>query len=333
MKRDMNAWIQSLISSGTRQALPVMTFPGLQLTGDTVRAMISDPQIQLKAMQALAERYPTVAAVTTMDLSVEAEAFGSTIRYSDDEVPTVIGQLIADMDAAQALEVPPVGKARTAVCLEAARLAVESIADRPILGGLIGPYSLSGRLMDMTEIMIAMSEEPELVHTVLEKTTAFLIEYAKAYKAAGCHGIVMAEPAAGLLSPDNCQEFSSDYVKRVVDAVQDESFLVILHNCGKTVKLVPSMLSTGAKVLHFGNAVDMKDIMPQIPQDILACGNLDPAGVFRNGTPELVRESTAALLEAMKSYPNYLISSGCDIPPNTPISQIDIFFESLNPAR
>lgn len=329
MKRHMNEWIQSLINSDTLHALPVMTFPGLQLTGDTVKAMISDPEVQCRAMQALAERYPSVAAVTTMDLSVEAEAFGSTIRYSDDEVPTVIGQLLDGLEEAEALEIPPVGKARTGVCLEAARLAVEAITDRPVFGGLIGPYSLGGRLMDMTEIMVAMSEEPELVHTVLDKTTTFLVEYAKGYKEAGCHGIVIAEPAAGLLSPDNCHEFSSVYVKRIVDAVQDENFLVVLHNCGKTVKLVPTMLSTGAKVLHFGNAIDMADILPQIPAQVLACGNIDPAGVFKNGTPELMKERTESLLRAMKPYPNFLISSGCDIPPNTPIDQIDLFFGVL----
>ena len=44
--------------------------------------------------------------------------------------------------------------------------------------------------------------------------------------------LIIAEPAAGLLSPEQCAEFSSPYVKKVVDAVQDDNFMVILHNCG-----------------------------------------------------------------------------------------------------
>ena len=76
------------------------------------------------------------------------------------------------------------------------------LTDRPLFAGIIGPYSLAGRLLDMTEIMILCYEEPEMVETVLEKVTDFLVEYAKAFTAAGADGIMMAEPAAGLLSPN-----------------------------------------------------------------------------------------------------------------------------------
>jgi len=52
----------------------------------------------------------------------------------------------------------------------------------------------------------------------------------------------LAEPSAGLLPPDWCDEFSSQYVKRLVDAVQDEGFFIVLHNCGYVTKLVNSMV-------------------------------------------------------------------------------------------
>ena len=107
--------------------------------------------------------------------------------------------------------------------------AVKEITDRPVFAGIIGPFSLAGRLMDVTEAMIYCYEDPDMVHTVLQKVTDFLIRYANAYKAAGAHGIIMAEPLAGLLSPALSQEFSCDYVKKIVDAVQDDNFLVIYH--------------------------------------------------------------------------------------------------------
>lgn len=49
------------------------------------------------------------------------------------------------------------------------------------------------------------------------------------------------------------EESSSVFVKRIVDAAQDEGFLVILHNCGDTDTLASSMQGTGAGGLHFGN--------------------------------------------------------------------------------
>ena len=47
--------------------------------------------------------------------------------------------------------------------------ACQEISDRPVLAGCIGPFSLAGRLMDVSEIMILCYEEPELVHAVLGK--------------------------------------------------------------------------------------------------------------------------------------------------------------------
>jgi uroporphyrinogen decarboxylase len=182
----------------------------------------------------------------------------------------------------------------------------------------------------MSKIFMNLLSDPGMVHIVLEKCTQFLIGYAKAYKAAGTQGIFIAEPAAGLISPAQCEEFSSRYVSRIVAAVQDENFMVVLHNCGNTKKLVPTMLSTGAQGFHFGNSVNMTDIMPQIPQHILAFGNLDPATVFKEGTPEEIKSKTKVLLECMCEYRNFVLSSGCDIPPGTPTSSIDAFFAAVD---
>ena len=180
--------------------------------------------------------------------------------------------------------------------------------------------------------MMYCYDEPEMVHTVLDKVTSFLIEYAKAYKAVGANGIVMAEPVAGLLSPDLEEEFSSPYVKRIVDAVQDDSFIVIYHNCGDNVGLMlDSILRTGCAAYHFGNAVDMeRDILEKLPSDVVVMGNIDPAGVLRMGNPESVREATLSLMKKCAKYGNFVLSSGCDIPPMTPWENIDAFFAASN---
>jgi uroporphyrinogen decarboxylase len=330
MKRDMKKWINKVSNSNERLSMPIMTYPGLKLINKNVMDVIKNGDNQFECIKALSEKYPSIAAVTIMDLSLDAEAFGSPIRYGAEEVPTVISKIIDGEASAKALKIPKVGDGRTSVYLRAAELAAKAIKDRPTFGGEIGPFSLAGRLFDMTDIMITLFDEPETVHLVLEKITSFLIEYAKAFKNAGANGIIIAEPAAGLLSPQQCEEFSSRYVKQIVDAVQDNNFIVILHNCGNTKNLIPSLLSTGALAFHFGNAVDMLDIMPQIPWGRLAFGNIDPARTFKNGTIEDMKEKTWELLEKTAVYKNFVLSSGCDVPPGTSMENIDMFFETLD---
>ncbi len=94
-------------------------------------------------------------------------------------------------------------------------------------------------------------ENPELLHILLRKSTDFLTEYIKAYRSIGADGIFMAEPLAGMLSPE-----------------------------------------------------------------------------LAEGTPEDVRRETLKLLEKCSVHPNFLISSGCDIPPFAKWENIDAFFEA-----
>lgn len=330
MKINMKQWQEEIVAANVVKALPVMSYPGMDLTGTKLMDVITDCNSQFACMQQLAKRYPSIAAVSVMDLSVEAEAFGSEVKFSDVEAPAIIGHIVNDMESAHALAVPPVGAKRTGVYLDVMKRAAEEIKDRPVLGGIIGPFSLACRLMDMKAIILATRKTPDLVHAVLEKGTAFLLEYAKAVKATGANGVIVAEPAAGLLSPKSCDAFSSAYMKQIVDAVQDDEFTVILHNCGNTVKLVNSMLSTDAGGLHFGNSVKMSDILPQVPSDRLAFGNIDPAGTFKLGTADQVAEKVTTLLNEMKGYDNFVLSSGCDIPPGTPMENIDAFFAALD---
>ncbi len=57
---------------------------------------------------------------------------------------------------------------------------------------------------------------------------------------------------------------------------------------------------------HFGNAIDMGEMMEKMPKDILTMGNTDPAGVLLNGTVETVKAETQKLMENCAKYPNFL---------------------------
>ena len=325
---NMKQWVANLIGNHPKKPMPILSFPSVSLLGVSVKEIISDSTLQARGMQAVAENTPAAASVSFMDLSVEAECFGCAVTVTDDEVPTIENPIITDEEEAAALTVPKVGSGRTGIYLDAIKQAKELITDRPVFAGMIGPFSLAARLFDLSEIMMACYDDPDMVHLVLEKCTQFLCAYAKAYCDVGADGIVMAEPVAGLLSPSLEEEFSAPYVKQIVDAVQNDDFIVIYHNCGNNVpKMLSSILSTGAAAYHFGNAVDLeKDILKKVPANVVVMGNIDPVGVLRMGTPESVREATTALLEKCSMYPNFVLSSGCDMPPKTPWENINAFF-------
>ena len=326
---NMHQWRHDVIANPKVIAIPVMTHPGIDATGHSVREAITTGIIHAKAIRYLADHYPTGASCTAMDLTVEADSFGAPILFPENEIATVSGRLLQNAEDIHNLKVPSLDSGRIREYLKANIIASREVTDRPIFAGCIGPFSLAGRLYDMSEIMVLAYSEPLLAHELLQKCTDFILSYCRALKATGVNGVLMAEPAAGLLSNDGCMEFSSKYVKRIVDAVQDEQFMVVLHNCGNTGHCTRAIVATGADAYHFGNKCDMAEVLRDIPADKLAMGNLDPVTVFKQGTVEEMKQAVTGLLERCAEFPNFVLSSGCDTPPNTPLANIDAFFEAL----
>lgn len=332
MNINMNEWARRIMAGRSVAAVPVMTHPGIELTGKRVIDAVSDGSVHAEAVCALAERYPSAAATMIMDLTVEAEAFGADIVFEPDKVPAVSGRLLCSVADIGQLHVPALSAGRVPQYVKATLLASRLIVDRPLLAGCIGPFSLAGRLYGMSEMMMLTADNAEAAALLLDKCTDFILKYCIALKDAGANGVLMAEPAAGLLSDNDCARFSSVYVKRVVEAVQDDGFMLVLHNCGNTGQCTPAMTATGAAAYHFGNNCDMAQVTRDVPPEALSMGNIDPVGVFLKGTPDSVRKAVRELIERMAGFPNFVISSGCDIPPHTPQANIEAFFSEVESA-
>ena len=325
----MNSFIQQLLNSDKRIAIPIMTHPGIEAIGKNVVDAVTDGEVHYQAIKNVTETYDTTACTVIMDLTVEAEAFGCAISMPEHEVPSVTGRLVCDEESVNRLQVPPLSAGRMPEYLKANRLAVENLKDKAVLSGCIGPFSLAGRLYDMSEIMVGIYIEPDVIKTLLDKCTEYITLYCKELKAIGATGVIMAEPAAGLLSNEDCLEYSTVYVKQIVEAVQDDNFTVVLHNCGNKGHCTQAMIDSGAAALHFGNAVNMVETLEQCPSNLVVMGNIDPVGILKQATPEEVYRITADLLAKTAQYKNFVISSGCDMPPFVPDVNIKAFYRAI----
>lgn len=328
MKIDMNAWKREMLQCGKRQIFPIMTHPGIEMIGKKVYDAVTDGAVHAEAVQKQADVYPSIASSVMMDLTVEAEAFGAEIRFSEHEVPSVVGRLVSDRESIGRLQVPTLDKGRVPEYIKANRL-IAAGTKKPVVAGCIGPYSLAGRLYDMSEIMVAMFVDPDSIKLLLEKCTEFITLYCLSLKEAGANAVLLAEPAAGLLSNEACREFSSVYVKQLVGRVQSDDFLVFLHNCGNMGQCTEAMVYTGAAGYHFGNAISMPEALKDCPDDVLVMGNMDPVALLKMGSEEEVYAATMSLLEETAPFRNFILSTGCDTPPEVPFGNIERMYEAV----
>jgi uroporphyrinogen decarboxylase len=309
--------------------MPIAVYPGLAVTGAKVHDVVTNPQAQFDAQVVLHERHHTPFVLSAMDLSVEAEAFGCTIQFSETEIPTVTGRLVTTLEQAQILSTPQPGDQRTAVYLETVR-RLRRLPEKPLVfGGCIGPFSLAARLVGVSEAMEMTVTEPDLMRVLLEKCAAFLTAYIRAFQQAGADGVLMAEPAAGLLSPRSMLQLSSAYIKSIGAATADGHFTLILHNCAAKLVHLPAVLETGLKTFHFGVPMDLAAALTRIPADVVLCGNLDPTGTFVQSSPAEITTRALGLLKATAAHPNFVLSSGCDVPHTAPLAHLDALYTAL----
>ena len=327
---NMHNWLEHQIYAERKKAMPILAFPAVQHLYITVRELVADSNHQTIGLRLIADNYDMPAIMNYMDLSIEAEVFGAHTVFSADEIPTIIGKLLKTEEDVEALRVPEVGEGRTGSNIETIKKARVLINDRPIIAQCIGPFSLAGRLMNVNDILLDCYEQPEMVHKVLRKATDFLLKYAAEYKRGGADGLIIAEPLAGLLSPQLIEDFSSAYVRELVETVQSKNFITIYHNCGNSVPhLIKSIVDIGSYAFSFGDSANMREMLEQIPRNYLVMGNISPAQVFNANKTEHVRLETLRLLHECGDYNNFLISSGCDIPPGVDLDNVDTFFNTV----
>lgn len=326
---NVDNWISDIINVRERCTVPIMTHPGIEMIGATVKDAVQNGTKHAQAIDRLSKKYPSKAATVIMDLTVEAEAFGSSIAFPENDMPHILGSLV-DSESIEALQIPSLSSGRIPEYVLANKMAVETITDKPVFAGAIGPFSLAGRLYGMSEIMVACYLEPDVIALLLEKCYRFIEAYCMELKQTGCAGVIIAEPAAGLLSNEDCLQFSSIYVKKIIEKVQDDSFMVILHNCGNTGQCTEAMIHTGAKAYHFGNAIAMPEALKQCPVDTLVMGNIDPVGVLRMMSPQQIERQVTLLLEQTAEFPNFVLSTGCDVPPGVPEKNIRAYYDALS---
>jgi uroporphyrinogen decarboxylase len=290
------------------------------LTRSTIRQNGFNAELHFRSIYKLADRIAPDAIFHMMDLSLEAGAIGLQVRYPLEESATVEihpVRSVSDLDQYKVLD--PLFDARLRSYIDTTRLMAERISG-PLIGAyVIGPFTLSGLLIGATEVAVATIEDPDLVLATLNFAEDVITRYARELVRAGADMVAILEPTATFLSPTAFTMYCGNYISRLVRRLDT---MTVLHICGNTTGIIPAMAATGVQGLSLDGMVDLAAAAQRIPDDVVLIGNIDPVRVMLRGTEDEVRAEVRSLLDAMAPFPNFVISTGCDLPQETPIANI-----------
>lgn len=305
--------------------VPLMGAPGIQLSGTTLKENLVDAATQCETIFRLAEKLKPDGVFFMMDLTVEAEALGLDVAFPDIENPYVKEHSIkTPVDLSEIRRNWKGLSGRMRVFSDVAKLMTR---DLPGLNGgyVIGPFTLAGELAGVTDFCMLLLDDPSFSKQLIKFCTDVIMEYAESLFDQGLDVIAVLDPTAVLLSKKQFQEFALPYFCALLSHLRKP---LIYHICGDTTHIVEDMGTSGAYGLSLDSMVDLLSVAQIIPQEVNIIGNLDPVEVFLNSSPQEVEQETLKLLQKMKGIPNFILSSGCDIPQNTPLENIEAFMRT-----
>jgi hypothetical protein len=196
-------------------------------------------------------------------------------------------------------------------------LIVSRLKDRdfPIrLGGTNGGFlGFPRQIMGVTEYLMALYDEPELIHDICNTFANFLIAYyERICRDVQVDCLLIWEDMAGkqgsLISPDHFREFLAPQYRKMVSFARDAGIDIVLTDSdGYVEKLIPLIVETGVTGMYpFERAAgnDLLKIREQYPQ-FQMIGGFDKRVLFDGATRQDI-DAELAVTEAMLKQGRYI---------------------------
>lgn len=277
------------------------------------------------------KHYGYDAVFAIFDACVETEAAGSTIVFRDDIYPAVVKYILEpDCDIA-ALKLPdPRQDGRMPELLKCVTALCKAVGETtPVVGTVIGPMTVLTQLMGMENAFYLAIDEPERFARFFDYATALVQRFGEAQLEAGAHLILTFDPSASqtVIPPQFYREFVLGRHKRIFDAFRQAGALANwIHSAGRIDDILPYYQEINVNIVNFDYEMDPKLAMEQL-RGICIDGNIKPLS-FVLDTPDVITARSFELLETFKTRGGFILSSGCEIPPEAKSENISAMVEA-----
>lgn len=263
--------------------------------------------------------------------TIEAEALGCTIKdggklnlpsplthpYKIDDTPELPNDFLE--------------RGRIPELIKAVKILKETVGDNAlVIGGIIGPYSIAGNLMGVTDILRNSFKKPQLLAPFFEVSQKAGLLLARELINAGADAICIEDMMASmdLISPKIYRDLVYPWQKKLVESLQDVP--TIMHICGKLDAIIEDIANLGVTAISVEEKVDAPAAVKKLSdydRFISLIGGINaPATLFSGSVDKVIEETRKAVADGY-----HIIAPGCSVPPATAISSLRAMVHGVNP--
>ncbi len=252
----------------------------------------------------------------------EAAALGCKIKPgrtpSGEGIPGILHPPLYKLDDTPVFPDDFLSRGRIPELLKAVEIIKKELGDEvAIIGGIIGPFTIAGSLIDTVPMLKASIKKPEKMRPFLEVGVKAGAALAKALIDAGVDIISCEDMTASpeLISPITYRDYELEYQAK---QFEDISVPKILHICGNVDPIVEYMGKTGAEILSLEPKASARLAREKCGPDIILLGGVDTATTLFMKDAATVKEGCEESIEDGIQ----ILAPGCAVAPGTPLENL-----------
>ena len=269
------------------------------------------------------------AAILFSDILVIPQAMNIEVQMKDGIGPWLPNPIRSKKDVDKVI-IPEIDETLGYV-MDAIKLTKEALNDEvPLIGFAGSPwtilcYAVQGQGSKSFDIAKGFCfSQPEAAHQLLQKITDTTIAYLKAKVKTGVNAVQIFDSWGGMLSPDDYQEFSWKYINQIVEALADETEVIVF---GKGCWFaLGDMAKSKASALGVDWTCSARNARYLSGGKITLQGNYDPSRLL-SPIPE-IKKQVHQMIDAF-GKDNYIVNLGHGILPNIPVDHAKAFIDAV----
>jgi len=189
--------------------------------------------------------------------------------------------------------------------------------------------------MGLAQASRLLRRDREMAARLVQAAARFGLALAADLARAGADIIMVLEPcvAGGIMAPRDVDSLVTPALGGLLAGCRDLGLRPVLHICGDAGGVLPALGPCASFPLSLDSQVELDQAAAVLPPDTVIWGNLNPVDVLMRGDAASVTTACGRCLDAMASRGRFVLSSGCEVPPGTPLENLQAMVRAAGPRR
>jgi len=294
------------------------------------KALVKSPEFATEVTIQPVDILGVDAAIIFSDILVIPEAMGLNYEMEETKGPVFPKRI----ESAKDLSLLHVAEANELqYVLDAIRLTKRELNGRvPLIGFAGAPWTIFSYMVEgrgsktFSAAKKVLYTQPETAHKLLSMITQSTIHYLKGQIAAGADIVQIFDSWAGVLSPDQYEEFSLKYISQICDAISEVPKIVFAKGA---FFARAGMNKLKCEVVGLDWNMGIEESRRLMPGKVLQ-GNLDPCALY--GSLDDVKRETRRMLDAFGPH-KHIANLGHGLYPDIEVDRVKCFIETVKSHR